>query len=398
MIHQFLAEADPFEQAAHHAALINHSYPFRTAYDAQAFLSPNGGTGKGLQLRNLLGPYANEFIGFSTKGKNYSHQRLVQEGLSSYQLWQQLSLPYLLYKWKIDFFLAPYNIAPLFIPKRTKLILVLHDLILMKHFHISNFRQRLNNTFRRLLIPEAVSQAHVILTVSAYTKSQIEDQFPVANVLVIPCSISSTWFIENPRTLEQRKNRIVLVTGNAPHKNTQRALEAYARYIASLRRSDTPRLSIVGISDAAGDVHEAARELLVDDLIDVEPYLTESQLQDLYRSSRAVLAPSLMEGFGIPVLEAMASGTPVLSSNATSLPEVGGRASTYFDPRNVEEMAETIKQVLFNPDKQRKMIELGLEQARKFHPDTVRRQVQAFWNDLASIQLDQVQAGRQGFK
>jgi glycosyltransferase involved in cell wall biosynthesis len=398
MNHPFTANADPFEQAAHHAAMANDSYPFRTAYDAQAFLSPNGGTGKGLQLRNLLGPYSNEFIGFSTKGKNYSHQRLVQKGLSSYQLWQQVSLPYLLYKWKIDFFLAPYNIAPLFIPKRTKLILVLHDLILMEHFYIPNPRQRLNNTFRRLLIPEAVSQAHVILTVSAYTKSQIEDRFPFASVLVIPCSVPSSWFIENPRTLEQRDNRIVLVTGNAPHKNTHRALEAYARYIANLKRSDAPRLSIVGISDAAGEVHEAARELRVDDLIDVEPYLTESQLQDLYRSSRAVFAPSLMEGFGIPVLEAMASGTPVLSSNATSLPEVGGRASTYFDPTNVEEMAEAMNQVLCNPDKQEKMIELGLEQARKFHPDTVRRQVQAFWDDLANTQLEQKQAGRRNLK
>ena len=127
-----------------------------------------------------------------------------------------------------------------------------------------------------------------------------------------------------------------------------------------------------------------AEMLQISDLVHIEPYLTEDQLQDLYRCSRAVLFPSLMEGFGIPVLEAMASGTPVITSNTTSLPEVGGPAANYFDPTDVAGMAAALKQVLDHPDRQQNMIELGLAQANKFHPDSVRLQIQAFWDALAA--------------
>jgi glycosyltransferase involved in cell wall biosynthesis len=128
-----------------------------------------------------------------------------------------------------------------------------------------------------------------------------------------------------------------------------------------------------------------AEMLQVSDLVHIEPYLTEDQLQDLYRRSRAVLFPSLMEGFGIPVLEAMASGTPVITSNTTSLPEVGGAAAKYFDPTDVAGIATALKHVLDHPDRQQNMIELGLTQANRFHPESVRLQIQAFWDVLAAM-------------
>jgi glycosyltransferase involved in cell wall biosynthesis len=122
----------------------------------------------------------------------------------------------------------------------------------------------------------------------------------------------------------------------------------------------------------------------IGDLVHIEPFLGENKLQDFYRRSRAVLAPSLMEGFGIPVLEAMASGTPVIASNAASLPEVGGRAAVYFDPRDAAAMAAALKNVLDNPERQQRMVELGLDQANKFRPEVVGRQIKAFWDELAA--------------
>jgi glycosyltransferase involved in cell wall biosynthesis len=80
----------------------------------------------------------------------------------------------------------------------------------------------------------------------------------------------------------------------------------------------------------------------------------------------------------------MASGTPVITSNAASLPEVGGPAAAYFNPTDVTAIAAALKHVLSDPDRQQKMIELGIAQANKFHPDTVGQQVQAFWDALAA--------------
>lgn len=365
------------------AARNRQGYPLRVAYDAQAFLSANGGTGKGVQLRNLLGPYSDRFVGFATKGQNYSDRPLVQGGLSRYQIWQQISLPYLLHKWGADFFLAPYNTAPLLLPKRTRLILVLHDLILLERFEVPSFRQRVNNEYRRFLIPKAVSRAHVVLTVSSYSKQRITERFPSARVEVIPCSIPPSWFVEGKvRSLDERENCILAVTGDVPHKNPNGALEGYAAYVAKLDRLTAPRLRLVGLSDSAAAFRRRAHALQIGDLVHIESYLSESQLQDLYRSSRAVLVPSLMEGFGIPVLEAMASGTPVIASDATSLPEVGGPAAAYVNPLDVAEMAATISRVLGSRTKQQEMIELGFIQAHRFHPDEVGRQVRAFWNNL----------------
>jgi glycosyltransferase involved in cell wall biosynthesis len=137
------------------------------------------------------------------------------------------------------------------------------------------------------------------------------------------------------------------------------------------------------LSDAREEYRGIAAKLQVADLIDIEPYLTESQLQYMYRRARAVFVPSLMEGFGIPVLEAMASGTPVIASNTTSLPEVGGRAAAYFNPRDTNEMAAVLSQVLGDPARQQHMIEQGFVQAGQFHPDIVGARIQRFWDDLA---------------
>jgi glycosyltransferase involved in cell wall biosynthesis len=373
------------EQYKSSSSPTRSSYPLRVAYDAQAFLQPNGGTGKGAQLRNLLGPYSDAFVGFATKGHNYSENTIIQLGLSKYQLWQQLSLPRLLNQWGADVFLAPYNTAPLLLPKQTKLVLVLHDLILMERFGASNLRQRVDYEFRRFLIPRAVARANVVLTVSSYSKQQILHRFPSARVRVIPCSIPRSWFVgRDLRKLDERENCVLAVTGNVHHKNPHRALDGYAAFVAMSDRSTVPHLRMVGLSASAEEFRRRAAALQIADLVHIEPYLSEDQLQQLYRSSRAVLIPSYMEGFGIPVLESMASGTPVLASNATSLPEVGGPAGTYFDPYDSASIGASLKNVIDDPGKAQKMIEQGLSQAQKFHPDTVGPQVKAFWDALAA--------------
>jgi glycosyltransferase involved in cell wall biosynthesis len=117
-------------------------------------------------------------------------------------------------------------------------------------------------------------------------------------------------------------------------------------------------------------------------------YLTEEDLQQVYRHAKAVLVPSVIEGFGIPLLEAMASGTPVISSNATSLPEVGGNTTEYLDPTNVNEMAQAIGAVLGNARSRLSMMQRGLAQTEKFNPDVISQRVAKFWKELQTGAAD----------
>jgi len=133
-----------------------------------------------------------------------------------------------------------------------------------------------------------------------------------------------------------------------PHKNLDRALQAYAKYAAD--PAELMRLCIVGMAGMEDRYREIFAGLGIADLVRLEPLVSADELQSLYRNAHAVLLRSLMEGFGIPMLEAMSSGTPVISSNASSLPEVDGDAAYYFDPTNVDEMAAAIGKVLGNSD------------------------------------------------
>src|SRR5438477_5573181 len=161
----------------------------KVGYDAQAFLSPNGGTGKGVQLRNLVGPFLDTFVGFASTEPNLSGLPLIREGFTGHNLWQNLSLPGSLRRCRIDLFLAPYNVAPLFLPRCVELVLVLHDTILMQGYRKPDRRSRWMDAYKRWLIPRSVARAKIVLTVSEHARSEILRAFPRADVRVIPCSI-----------------------------------------------------------------------------------------------------------------------------------------------------------------------------------------------------------------
>jgi glycosyltransferase involved in cell wall biosynthesis len=143
-------------------------------------------------------------------------------------------------------------------------------------------------------------------------------------------------------------------------------------------------LRIVGLPRGETSFRNLARDLGIAGLVAFEPYLPEQDLQALYRRAKALLIPSLMEGFGIPALEAMASGTPVIASNTTSLPEVCGRAAIYFDPMDIDQMAAAVTSVMAKEDLRREMSADGLRQAEIFHPNVIGQQVEKFWAGVAS--------------
>ena len=364
------------------------AYPFRVGYDARFALGQYRGMGR--VLRFSLGQYTQEFFGLCADGETDSELKLVPKGFHFHPLWEQLSLPRRIRELELDLFLAPFNTAPLSLPQSTRLVLVVHDLIFMEPLRrlplSSSLYQNLGRLYRRLVVPRAIRRASVVITDSEFSKREIVSCFGTAPqfVRVIPVSILKSWFLPAALPLEERGNYILCIAGESPSKNLPRALLGYSRLCALLSH-EAPKLVIAGVSMAAqAGFRQIARAAGVEHRVQFASYLPFSDLQELYRQARLVLVPSLLEGFGIPVLEGMASGTPVVCSNATSLPEVAGDAAVFFDPLDPEQMAAGMAEVLEKPARQQDMIARGFLQAQRFHPQLIGCLWEDLWSELAA--------------
>lgn len=354
----------------------------RVGYDAQAFLAANGGTGKGVQLRNLIGPFLDQFVGFASAEPNPSGMPLIQEGFAGHTMWQQFSLPGSLRRHGIEVFLAPGNVAPLYLPRRMELILVLHDTIQMQNYSARGMHARFMNAYRRWQIPVSVSRASIVLTVSEHSRQQILQLFPCANVRVIPCTLPERWF--DARPLEERAGYLLLVTSSAPHKNAQGAITGYMEYARQAGTATRPLL-VVGLAHQAAAYRQELESQGIADLVTFLPFLPEAELLRVYQDAAALLFPSFAEGFGIPMLEAMATGTPVIAARAGSLPEVGAEAACYFDPHSVNELSHALLRVLGDEELRQSMAARGLDRAGVYAPSAVREQVIAFWKEVSGV-------------
>jgi glycosyltransferase involved in cell wall biosynthesis len=198
-------------------------------------------------------------------------------------------------------------------------------------------------------------------------------------VQVIPNSVESDWYVEKPLDDGERKPYLLTVSGEASSKN----LSGLLKGLAEMRRMGVGRdlrLRVVGVKPEFQDrFARQADSLGMGSVVKFEPFLDGSDLRRLYREAWAFVLPSFFEGFGIPVLEAMASGTPVVCSDTTSLPEVAGGAAWLFDPRRVRDMAEALAGAVAGGVERSVRARAGLARAHKFHFGEVRKQIQEFW-------------------
>ncbi|UWZ85562.1 glycosyltransferase family 4 protein [Occallatibacter riparius] len=362
------------------------AFPFRVAYDARLSLGKFRGMGR--FLRQLIAGREREFLGFCAPGDRDDGLNLASLGPRPYPAWEQIAVPRLLRQNDIDVFIAPYNTSPLSIPDKTQLILVVHDLIFMEALPWSRSAyQNLGRIYRRLVAPHAVKRADLVVTVSEFTARQLVEKFAVQpnRLRVIPNTISAEWYATD-RTEQMESRYILVVAGEAPSKNLGRALIAFAA-CSGLRIDQRIRMKIAGVSQTGQAAFRAqARQLGISDRVDFLPYLTEDGMRETYRQSEILLMPSLCEGFGIPVLEAMASGTPVVCSSSTCLPEIGADAPRYFNPYSTSSMAEAIQQVLSNAQIREEMSQRGLKRAHAFHPDIVHQRIHSFWEEVRNLQ------------
>lgn len=298
----------------------------------------------------------------------------------------QAAFPIYLRRFWADLYHVPLNVVSLFMPK--PYVVTVHDMssLLFEELPPRQKRFRLYQ-FRRGLV-----RADKVIAVSNATLRDIDDLFGVRGEKVrrIYNAPDPRFLQDGPgpsasemeATLERYQIRqpFLLYVGTIrPQKNIPRLVEAFAVLRGELENHPVYRdLRLIIIGDEISR-HPAVRRTViqtrVESVVRFLGFVPFDTLRVFYAAAAAFVFPSLYEGFGLPPLEAMASGTPVVTSNLSSLPEVVGDAAMLVNPENVFEIAKGIREVLTNAELRASLIERGRRQARKFRWEDTARQV-----------------------
>ena len=268
-------------------------------------------------------------------------------------------------------------------------IMTIHDVWLDRNPHLSPklFGQR--RSFART--KRMAERARKVITVSEHSAQDIVEVYgiPREKIVVIHNGVSPDFRpMSDPIAFAELRQRLLIPTerfmvfagGADPRKNHQTLVRAYSR-CAPLLSSH----SLVMVGDAThrlGDIRETARTFDVEDRIICPGPLSLETLRALYSNADIFVFPSLYEGFGMPVLEAMACGTPVITSRTTSLPEVAGDAAMFVNPEDVEELADAITRVLDSAELRNTMRTKGIERAKHFSWARAARQTCEVYRDV----------------
>jgi glycosyltransferase involved in cell wall biosynthesis len=282
-------------------------------------------------------------------------------------LWEQFVLPSLLKKEKVDIVLSAGNIAPkiFFCPS----LVIIYDLIFFAHPEEFSLLERL--VLRHLLHRTAMS-ADRIITVSESSKNEIIRWLKVPqdrmSVVYGGCDKNLRDVIDTMVLKDKvivKGNYIFCAASLRMYKNLDGLIKAYS--VLKKKYSVPQKLVLTGHKGRYyEELQRLVRVLGLENDVIFTGFISDDELRLLYSSADVFVFPSFYEGFGLPVLEAMASGTPVVASNRTSIPEVVGDAGLLFNPDNTDEMAETIYSVLREETLKRSLISKGFERVKKF--------------------------------
>jgi len=327
------------------------------------------------------------------------------------KLWTQFALPLNLYltRPRPDVFFTPSHYAPRFSPVPT--VVSIMDL---SYIHFPEMFKRRDLYQLRNWTAYSVRNAKKVLTISQASKDDIikEYRVPEDKVVVTYPGVKSE--VRNPKFETNSKYKIqmtklisekygiegdyVLFVGTLqPRKNLLRLIEAFSRIChpelvsgsqskrdSDLRQNDT-ELVIVGKKGwLYEEILEAPKKFGVEDKVKFLDYVSDEDLPLLYKNALCFVLPSLYEGFGLPVLEAMQYGCPVITSNVSSLPEAGGGAALYVDPLNVDDISRNLELIINNSELRNKLIKKGYEQVKKFSWEKTAKETLSVLEKVAS--------------
>ena len=361
--------------------------------DARMLIGVWKNRGIGIYIQSLINPLQKEsYIAILPKNQNIVNTQIITKGISFFPIWEQFILPFLLNRKIFNYVLFPSITTPIFKHKHYKSITIVYDLIFMISFKDLPQSHSLYNTlgrlYRRIIAPLTYNKSDYLVTISEYTKNQLTTHFNINNekVFVIPCSITDDWFVNIPKSALSREKYFITVSGDSPSKNLERVIESFALFVKKNNLNEF-KLKIVGVV-AKSQEHfiKIAQMHQIENNIIFEKFLTKLELQNLYRNAWCSLTLSLYEGFGIPVVEAMASGTPVLCSNTTSLPEVAGEYAYFANPVCINEMSNMMFKIANCSNIDRDEIALkALNSSYRYSESIISRKIVDFWKELSII-------------
>lgn len=284
--------------------------------------------------------------------------------------WEQLILPFSLCWNKINTYHAPGFVLPLFrVNKNTKFVVTIADMTFFSHpEHHIYWKQK----YFKCMIPMSIKQADHILAISENTKKDILEMIPVnKNKIVVTylgydaffskqnktkiSAVLQKWWINFPY--------ILFVGMLEPRKNIPSLIKAFA----AIKEKRDHKLVIVGKKGwLYGEIFALVQKLKIEEQVIFTGYVPDEDLPALYSAATCFVYPSFYEGFGIPIIEAMACGCPVITSNNSSMKEIAGDAAIVVDPYNVKEIQNAIELLITDKVIRRKMEKQGVMQAKKF--------------------------------
>lgn len=343
-------------------------------------------SGVGRYLRNLIenlkildkkGEYLIFLLPKDVNGfKNTKNFQKTEADFKWYGFAEQFKFPSLIKKNRIDLMHFPHFNAPLFYPGR--FVVTIHDLI---HQHHSMKRSTTLNPFAfkikqigyRKVFKNATQKAEKVLVPSKSVQQLLISEWRVEEekIIITPEAVDDKIIKLSKVVLKSESQRIlnkfnitkpfIFYVGNAhPHKNVEGFIAAFMKL-----KEKYSSLKLV----LSGNDHffwQRIKSEYQNPAILYTGFISDEELVALYKEAEVFVLPSFEEGFGIPMLEAMACCCPVAASNAASIPEVGGDAAIYFNPRNIDDMAEKISEILNKKDLRKELINKGQKRVKLF--------------------------------
>ena len=320
-----------------------------------------------------------------------------------YPFWEQIALPKAAKKYGCQLLHCTSNTAP--ICTSIPLVVTLHDIIYMESSYAKIMRgtgtlyQKFGNAYRKMFVPRIIRKSDKIITVSHFEKNRIGQFFGMAGdqrLTAVYNGVSEHFKpVADQQVLQRVKDKYHLpdhfffFLGNTdPKKNTKGALKAFSDFLKQTGSNAKLVMLDYDLQELQALLIEIGDKELINKIV-LTGYVVNTDLPAIYCQSELFLYPSLRESFGIPMLEAMACGVPVITSNTSSMPEVAGDAALLIDPFKPDEITKAMIQIVSDVNLKEDLISRGIVQAAKFSWKAMAQDVLGIYRSICAENLKQ---------